>query len=62
MDREELVQALAEYGRTIREGGWKAGEPVIARHERMLPDFRRWANALGIMLRAEEILAGLAQQ
>ncbi len=60
--RKELIQALAEYGQTIRKNGWAAGEPVIERHERKIPEFRRWAHALGIMLRAEELLAGLAQQ
>lgn len=61
-DREKLTQALKEYGRVIRRDGWRAGEPIIARYERSVPDFRRWAHALGIVLRAEEILAGLAQQ
>lgn len=58
--RKELVQALAEYGRAIKKDGWKAGEPIIDRHERKILEFRRWAYALGIMLRAEELLAGLA--
>lgn len=61
-DRIELVQALAEYGKTIRRDGWRSGEPIIDRYERTIPDFRRWAYALGIALRAEELLAGLAQQ
>lgn len=54
--KEALVEALAEYGRTIKGKGWKAGEPVILKHEKKLKDFRRWAHALGIMLRAQEIL------
>lgn len=58
--REELVQALTEYGQAIRKDGWAAGEPIIEQHERKIPEFRRWAYALGIMLRAEELLAGLA--
>jgi len=62
VDREELLRALAEYGRTIKEDGWRAGELVIDRYASMIPDFTRWAYALGIMLRAEELLAGLAQQ
>lgn len=59
-DREELIRALAEYGRTIQGDGWKAGEPVIDRYANVIPEFRRWAHALGIALRAEELLAGLA--
>jgi hypothetical protein len=61
-DREELLRAVVEYGRTIQRDGWKAGEAVILKYEPGIPDFRRWAYALGIMLRAEELLAGLAQQ
>ena len=60
--RKELVEALAEYGWTIQRDGWRAGEPVIERYERKIPEFRRWAHALGIMLRTKELLAGLAQQ
>ena len=61
-DPERLKAALAHYGQTIQSKGWRAGEPIIRHYERELHDFRRWAHALGIMLRAEEILAGLAQQ
>lgn len=56
MDRKAMIQALAEYGRTIQANGWKAGEPVIEKHEKSFQDFRRWARALGIMLRADELL------
>lgn len=59
-DRKKLVRALAEYGRTIQRDGWRAGEPIIDQYERTIPDFRRWAYALAIMLRAEELLAALA--
>lgn len=54
--KEEMIQALAEYGKTIKKHGWKAGEPTIQAGEKKFPDFRRWAHALAIMLRAEEIL------
>lgn len=54
--KEALKKALAEYGTTIKACGWKAGEAVIRRYEGKIKDFRRWAHALGIMLRAEEIL------
>lgn len=57
--RKELVQALAEYGQVIQRDSWAAGEPVIERYERKIPEFRRWAYALGIMLRAKELLADL---
>lgn len=57
-----MKEALLEYGKTIQRDGWEAGERVIERNELRIPDFRRWAYALGIMLRAEELLAGLAQQ
>lgn len=58
--RKELIQALAEYGQAIKRDGWAAGEPIIERHERKIPEFRRWAHALGIMLRVKELLADLA--
>lgn len=51
-----LVEALAEYGRAIQQDGWKAGEPLIQKHARRFVDFKKWAYALGIMLRAEELL------
>lgn len=54
--KEGFVQALAEYGRTIKEHGWKEGEPIIEAWEKEFPDFRRWAGALAIMLRTQEIL------
>lgn len=53
---DEMMKALVEYGRTIRECGWKEGEPLIDAGEKEFTDFRRWATALGIMLRAQEIL------
>lgn len=61
-DREKLIKALAEYGRTIQRDGWRSGETIIEKYELEIPEFRRWAYALGIALRAEELLAGLAQQ
>lgn len=49
-------EALAEYGRTIRQSGWKAGEPLIRKHSKRWKDFGKWSKALGIMLRAQELL------
>lgn len=49
-------EALVEYGRTIRQSGWKAGEPLIRKNSKRWKDFGKWAMALGIMLRAEELL------
>ena len=54
--KEEIIQALAHYGRIIREGGWQAGEPLIVQYAEQFTDFKRWAHAFGIMLRAKEIL------
>ncbi len=51
-----LTKALARYGRTIKKKGWQAGEPIIEKESRRFRDFRKWATALGIMLRAQEIL------
>lgn len=59
-DREKRILALVEYGRTIQGDGWRAGEEIIEKYELEIPEFRRWAYALGIVLRAEELLAGLA--
>lgn len=50
--------ALVEYGRTILSSGCKAGETIIERYEKKFPDFRKRAHALGIMLRARELLNG----
>lgn len=54
--KKALIQALAQYGRTIRKDGWKAGEPLIAKNEKRFKDFKRWAYALSIVLRANELL------
>ncbi len=54
--KPEMKEALAAYGRTIKADGWKAGEKLIDRREKEYPEFRKWAYALGIMLRAGEIL------
>lgn len=56
MDKTELIEALAEYGRTIKENGWKAGELLIVAGEKKFKDFRRWAYALCIVLRTKELL------
>lgn len=53
---ESLKAALRAYARTILQDGWDAGEQVIKQHELAFKDFRRWAYALGILLRAREIL------
>lgn len=54
--KKEMLMALAEYGKTVKRDGWEAGEPVILAMEKRFPDFRCWAYALGIMLRAEELV------
>lgn len=53
---DQMKAALSEYGRTIKGHGWDSGEPLIARGEARWPEFRKWAYALGVMLRAEELL------
>ena len=50
------IEALVEYGRTIRQSGWKAGEPLIQKNSKRWKDFGKLAKALGIMLRAKELL------
>lgn len=54
--KKALTQALTRYGRTIKRNGWQAGEPIIEKESKRFRDFRKWAMALGIMLRAQEIL------
>lgn len=56
----EMRKALAHYGAEIKHKGWKAGEPLIEKYENRFPGFRKWAYALGIMLRAREIFADRA--
>ncbi len=53
---QEMDRALIQYGTTIKAQGWAAGEPLILQGMRQWPEFRQWAHALGIMLRAKEIL------
>ena len=55
---QKMKDELSRYGRIIRNDGWKIGEPLILEAEKQWPDFRRWAYALGIVLRAQEILNG----
>lgn len=55
MDRATKA-ALVEYGRVIKKSGWKAGEPLIKKYEKLHPDFKKWAHAIGIFLRAEELV------
>jgi|RhiMethySRZTD1v2_1073278.scaffolds.fasta_scaffold5308472_1 hypothetical protein len=49
-------EALTTYAMKIRKDGWASGETLIETFEEQFPDFRRWAYACGIMLRAEELL------
>jgi len=53
---EDLKRALTEYILTVRTCGWEAGEEFILVHEEGFQDFRRWAYALAIVVRAREIL------
>lgn len=52
---EKLVKALAHYGATIKELGWKSGEPLIVKYSEQFLNFHELAWALGIVLRAEEL-------
>ena len=52
----KMKRALAEYGTAIKADGWDAGEKLIGKYDKEFPEFRKWAYALGIMLRAKEIL------
>ncbi len=49
-------KALAEYGTRIKAKGSKAGEAIIRKYEKKFPDFRKWAYAVGIMLRSDELI------
>jgi hypothetical protein len=55
-----MKHALLQYGAVIKRRGWDAGEPLIRAGEKRFRDFRRWAYALGILLRAKELLDGSA--
>lgn len=54
--RIRLAKALSVYGAAIKAGGWAAGEPIIARFSEEFMDFREMAWAVGVVLRAEEIV------
>jgi hypothetical protein len=53
---ERLKKALLDYAVVIKREGWEQGERIIEDYEEEIPDFRRWAYAAGILLRAEELL------
>ncbi len=57
--KERLAADLARYGRIITRRGWEAGEAFVRRAEKRHQDFRRWATALAILLRAEELLSSV---
>lgn len=56
-----MKAALADYGQKIKRDGWEAGENLITKGEKQWKDFRKWAYALGIMLRAEELLTHIEE-
>lgn len=47
--------ALNEYADKILAEGHAAGEPIIVKYEEQYADFRRWANAMALMLRVREL-------
>lgn len=49
-------EALTTYAMKIKKDGWASGEKLIQRFEKRWVEFRPFAYACGIMLRAEEIL------
>ena len=55
-NRKGLVKALAEYARAIKDRGWRAGEPIIVKHAPKFPDFDKFAPAIRLMFRADELL------
>ncbi len=55
---EKMKRELVKYGKMILADGWGAGEAVIQGSESRFSEFRKWAYALGVMLRAREILEG----
>jgi hypothetical protein len=54
---ERMKAALNEYGDTILAHGWKAGEALIAKYSEQYADFPKWAKAMAILLRVEEVLS-----
>ena len=53
--RDILVSVLAEYGSAVKVGGWQAGEPIIEANKN-IPDIEKWAMAMRLMIRADELL------
>lgn len=51
-----MKKELVKYGRRIKRDGWRAGERIIAQAQKRLPDFAKWAKAIRIMMRTEELL------
>ena len=50
--------ALKYYSKVVSEKGWRAGKPLIAKYSKRWPGFKKWAKALRIMIRAEELMKG----
>lgn len=49
--------ALKNYAKTIKNEGWKAGESLIKKGIKEFgADFKKWAYAIGVALRAKELL------
>lgn len=53
---KRMRAALLEYAEVILAQGWEAGEALIEKYAEQYSDFRKWANAVALMLRAEERL------
>ncbi len=57
MDKQKLVlSALKEYGQALKNKNRKASELVLEKYAKSIPDFDKWALALRLMLRADELL------
>ena len=53
---EDLLCDLSDYCETIKHEGWKAGEPLIESYGKKYANFRELAYALGVVLRAYELI------
>lgn len=53
----KMKAALKSYAQTIKQKGWKAGEKLIEDGVKNFgKEFKQWARAIGVYLRAKELL------
>jgi hypothetical protein len=53
---EEMKEALKEYSWMVRRKGYVAATPLLLKYQDRFKDFDKWAMAIRMMFRIEELL------